>query len=271
MKRFDILWLLYHTMMGRAFLKILVNPRFSHIAAWLLNSSVSRLAVPHFVKKNNIDLSKCEKQKYNSFNDFFTRKKIVDVCKIKGTVVSPCDGYLSIYRINGRSVEIKNCTYTISNLLRSEKLADYYNEGYCMIFRLEPKHYHRYIYISDAVIKSTRRIEGVLHSVRPVAFNGIPIYRENSREYTVMNSKELGTFIQMEVGALLVGKIQNHSDKGKVSKGDEKGYFEFGGSTIVVLFRKDRIKFVRTIMDICDTERELPVKIGTVIGTSSCF
>lgn len=43
----------------------------------------------------------------------------------------------------------------------------------------------------------------------------------------------------MEVGAMMVGRITNHEAvPGYVTRGEEKGYFEFGGSTIILLTQK---------------------------------
>ena len=261
-----ILRFLYNTVPGRGILKILVNPKVSVLAGTILNSRLSALYVPHFVKKNNIDLSGCEKKKFDSFNDFFTRRKTCNINAGDNDIISPCDGYLSIYRIKGGSINIKNSSYTIKELLKSRKLADRFADGYCLIFRLEPVHYHRYVFITDAAIKCQRRIDGVLHCVRPVAFDKYPVYVENSREYTVMKGKELGLSVQMEVGALLVGKIHNHTGIDEAVKGREKGYFEFGGSTIVVLVENGRLKLLNELEKECDTAVEIPVKLGDLIG-----
>ena len=79
------------------------------------------------------------------------------------------------------------------------------------------------------------------HTVNPIANDYLPIYKENTREYTVIHSKEFGDVLQMEVGALLVGKISNHKQSTVVTRGEEKGFFEYGGSTIVVLTQKGRV------------------------------
>ena len=261
-----ILDFLYNTIPGRCILKVLVSPVVSKAGGLFLSSRLSGLYVDSFVKKHGIDMAGCEKKSFRSFNDFFTRRQNYDICGENNCIISPCDGYLSTYKIDGGAVLIKNCTYTIAKLLRSRRLAERFDGGYCLIFRLEPVHYHRYIYIADAKVKCNRRVDGVLHCVRPVALDKLPVYIENSREYTVMKNRELGLFVQMEVGALLVGKIHNHDGIYNARKGMEKGYFEFGGSTIVVLLEKDRVRLDERFESNLGTEKEIPVKIGEKIG-----
>lgn len=72
----------------------------------------------------------------------------------------------------------------------------------------------------------------------------------------------------MEVGALLVGKIENHSGAAYVQRGQEKGNFAFGGSTIILMTQKNR---VISDEDICMRSRkgiETLVQMGEKIGTA---
>lgn len=89
-------------------------------------------------------------------------------------------------------------------------------------------------------VKESEVIDGCLHCVRPAAYSSVPVFVENSREYIVLSTPAFGTVVQMEVGALLVGKIHNFRSNRRVFQGQEKGYFEFGGSTILVLVKKNR-------------------------------
>lgn len=89
-----------------------------------------------------------------------------------------------------------------------------------------------------------RKIRGKLHCVRPIALRTVPVFAQNSREYEVIAAGKFGIVVQMEIGALLVGKINNFrekTDKSRVWAGDEKGYFAFGGSTIVVMLQKGNV------------------------------
>ena len=135
-------------------------------------------------------------------------------------------------------LRIKNTIYDLAGLLKNNILAEEFIGGYGLIYRLTPKHYHRYIFPDDAMAGKPKRIEGILHCVRPVALDRYPVFTENTREYTVLETENFGKIIQMEIGAIMVGKITNHKLVGRVARGMEKGCFEFGGSTIVVLVKK---------------------------------
>ena len=100
--------------------------------------------------------------------------------------------------------------------------------------------YHRYSYIDDGRTLSHQHIPGILHTVQPIAFHKNKVFLENTREYDVLKTKNFGTIVQMEVGALLVGKICNRKQR-SFHRGEEKGHFCFGGSTVVVLVEKDKV------------------------------
>lgn len=260
---------LYQTKAGRCILKILVQPWLSKIVGIYLNSRFSSWMVPLFVKKYRINLSEYKKEKYNSFNDFFIRERTTENIDTKPEhLISPCDGYLSVYPVGKDSrYTIKHIDYDVAQLLEDKDLAEHYAGGYCLIFRLTPQHYHRYCYICDGKKMMSRRIEGKLHCVRPVAYTAVPVFVENTREYVEIDSARLGRVIQMEIGALLVGKIHNHQRGRKVMKGQEKGYFEFGGSTIVVLTEKDRVHINHDILVRSKKGRETEVLKGSMIGS----
>ena len=231
---------LYHTVPGRQVLKTLVRPSVSRKAAKFLSSPASRPLVGYYIRKYDIDLTSCEKTEFASFNDFFTRKKKMNLCVDKTNLISPCDGLLSAYPItDDLRMQIKHSTYSLASLLQDRVLAMQFRSGLCCIFRLEPRHYHRYIYAVSGTIQNQRKIPGILHCVRPITCEEFPVYVQNSRKYTLIRNHALGKVIQMEVGALLVGKIHNYQTDQSVECGAEKGYFEYGGSTIILLFQKN--------------------------------
>ena len=259
---------LYRTVPGRMLLKLLVQPEVSKVAAHLMSSPVSRAFVPAFIKKNNIDPEYYIEPAggYRSFNDFFTRKmKPEYVREYEDGIISPCDGLLTVFDIDEDSVfEIKNSRYRLRGLLRDKKLSERFAGGTALIFRLTPSHYHRYCYPTDGTVYANRRINGELHCVRPVALETFKVFTQNSREYSVIKSEEYGRIIQMEVGAMLVGKISNRHFSEKhfsVKGGEEKGYFEYGGSTIILLL-ENRIELNEEILNREPVNGEIPVKIG---------
>ena len=135
-----------------------------------------------------------------------------------------------------------------------------------MVFRLRPSDYHRYCYIDNGYVKSRKRIPGILHCIRPIAMEKYPVYVRNTREYTIIDTENFGQVIQMEIGALLVGKIQNNRYQGYVQRGLEKGHFEFGGSTIVILIQKEQACPELAIWMLSKLGQEVEVKMGQKIG-----
>lgn len=258
---------LYHTSPGRAILKVLTNPVVSEKAAVYLSSPYSKWLIDYYKEKYNIDMTDCCKKNFSSFNDFFKRKKKLKLVTEGKAIISPCDAFLSIYSIDDDlSLNIKHSRYTVSSLLRDRKIAEEFSGGICCVFRLEPHHYHRYLFAVNGRIKLQRRIKGILHCVRPIACQEYPVHIQNSRQYTLIQNSTLGNVIQMEIGAMLVGKICNHMKSLTAVKGQEKGYFEYGGSTIVLLFQKNSVNLSKDFMKIMNTEIEVPVNIGQTIG-----
>ena len=155
----------------------------------------------------------------------------------------------------------------VSELLRDEELAKKYNDGYLLLFRLTVRDYHHYCFIDDGTREEYKKIDGVLHTVNPIACKKVKVYSENSREYGLLHLDNFGDVIHMEVGALMVGKIKNRDVK-EFKRGDEKGYFEFGASTIIMLFEKDQIKIDEDILTQSMNDIETRVKYGETIGKS---
>ena len=126
---------LYHNILGRVFLKILVRPTISKIAGWFMDTRLSTVVIKKFIEKNNIDLDEYEDKKYTSYNDFFTRKIKEECRKIdmnKKSLISPCDSKLTAYEINDDSIfSIKNSYYKVEDLVKDKKLAKKYKGGYC--------------------------------------------------------------------------------------------------------------------------------------------
>lgn len=265
-----ILKFLYNTVPGRAVLKVITSPTISKIGGAYMDSRLSTIHIKGFIKNNHIDMSQYEKAKYESFNEFFTRKILPEkrpVCKDEDALISPCDGRLSAYHIDSNSqFYIKKSRYSIQDLLQGSKAAVDYNGGICLILRLCVDDYHRYGNIDDGVILENKYIRGKLHTVRPIAVNRYPVFVQNSREYTIIKTKNFGRVAQIEVGALMIGKIKNHSKSGSVIKGMEKGMFLYGGSTIVLLFEKDTVSIPEKYFEETENDREVIVKYGSKIG-----
>ena len=186
----------------------------------------------------------------------------------KEVLISPCDGKVTVCPIRRDGLFlIKQTQYTVRSLLKDEKLAKRYEGGTAYIIRLTVDDYHRYCYVADGVKSAQRKIRGVFHTVNPVANDYAPIYKMNTREYCLVQTEELGTVLQMEVGALMVGRIKNHKKKvSVVHRGEEKGMFEFGGSTVVLLTEPGKVQTDEDLVRNSATGAETLVKMGEKIG-----
>ena len=266
----DFLHFLYDTVPGRMLLKPLTSRTFSRLGGKLMDSRLSACLIRPFAARCGIDLSLYEMDDVRTFNDFFSRK-IKDGLRPfdedPSHLIAPCDGLLRIVPIEADTVlEIKNCRYTVSSLLRDKKLAGRYDGGLCFIFRLCVDHYHRYVYADSGMKSENRFLPGRLHTVRPAALERVPVFIENCREYTLIRSNTFGVLLQMEVGAMLVGRIVNHDGAGWAERGSEKGCFQYGGSTVILLAQEGKAepleKFRLHAEDI-----EIPVRMGEIIAS----
>ena len=235
-----------------------------------MDSRISKVLIPSFIRSNHIDLSLYEEKKYQSYNDFFTRKikaKERPTDRRKEVLISPCDGKVTVCPIKKDGIfHIKQTEYTVKSLLQDEKIAERYYGGTAYILRLTVDDYHRYCYVDSGQKSRNFFIPGRLHTVRPVALREVPVFTENSREYTLIRTEKFGTVVQMEVGAMLVGRIVNHEEKGSTIRGKEKGYFQYGGSTIIVLIEPEQVQIREDILQSSALTKEVPVKMGEVIG-----
>ena len=261
---------IYKNFFGRFLLKIITNKWFSKIVGIILNNRISKIYIKKFIKDNNIDIGKYEKENYKSFNDFFKRKlKKINMNSKDTEYISTAEAKLSCYKVTENLIlDIKNSKYSIKDLIQDEKLSEKYNGGMCLIYRLTPSNYHRYIYVDDGILNYTKKIKGKLHTVSPIIYDKYQVFTENSREVSLLTLKNFGEIVQIEVGALCVGKINNNK-KNKFKKYEEKGFFEFGGSTIIQLIKKEKIIINKEIIQNTNNNIETFVEIGEVIG--NCY
>lgn len=287
---------LYGTVPGRLMLRFLTQPGVSKAAGRFLSSRASAWIVPHYIRKHGIDLTGVELPEggFPSFNAFFTRRRrdaftglehdAGDFCDAAGRrrnvpgdtddsavasagcLFSPCDGFLTPIPIRGNALfDVKHTRFSLEDLLRDRALAARFRDGLALVFRLTPANYHRYCYAADGTVLRHRKISGKLHCVRPIALREIPVFAQNSREYQLIRTKKFGLMVQMEIGALLVGKICNERltmETNHVHAREEKGYFEFGGSTIILLLEKDAVRFREKLYERTNEDGEIPVRAG---------
>ena len=262
---------LYGKAAGRALLKLAASRPVSQLAGHFMDSSLSRLLIRPFASRNKIRMADYIPLSYPCFNDFFCRpirKELRPVPQEDATFMAPCDGYLSAYRItDGLVLPIKQSSYTIPELLGGDTAADAFRDGICLVFRLCVQHYHRYAYVDEGRITRRRFLPGELHTVRPIALAALPVFTRNCREYMVMDTAHFGRLCQIEVGAMLVGRIDNYKGAGvSFRRGEEKGRFLYGGSTVVLLLEKDRVQLDGLLFDNTAEGLETPVQMGEILG-----
>lgn len=269
----DILNFLYKTAPGRIVLRPLISPCASRAAGFFLDSRASVLLIRPFVRKYRIDLTDFRKEKYHSFNDFFCRRirpGARPFCSDPAALCAPCDGLLSLWPIREETViPVKQSAFSAVSLLKSTEMARRFEGGTAFVFRLCVNHYHRYAYAESGLKARDRLVRGFFHTVRPVALESVPVFTENTRNISLTRTPGKGLVAQIEVGAMLVGKIQNDKpEKGWVKRGDEKGRFLYGGSTVILLVQKDRVRPAEEIRVELEKEpgKEIPVKMGQVIA-----
>lgn len=262
---------LYEKPLGQQLLKLLIRPGFSKAAGWLLSTGISRPAIGPFVRKNGIAMEEYIPQRYASFDAFFSRKIRPEARPVdmdEAHLIAPADGKLTAVELEKTGIfQVKGVRYTLESLLRDGRLAERYQGGTLLIFRLSVDDYHRYCHVASGFLSETVRLSGVYHTVSPQGTAQVPVYRENTREYATLTTENFGTVLVMEVGALLVGRIVNTPGGKPVRRGEEKGYFRFGGSSVLVLLEPGRVRLDEDIVRNSAAGEETIVKMGERIGT----
>ena len=257
---------LYNTFIGRIILKLLIHRFTANIVEKYMSSKLSIKRIDRTIKENNIDMSIFVDQEYHCYNDFFLRKKKnLNFDMNKKHFVSPADSQLLVVKLNKDSAfDIKGSYYGMNDIV-PEGILDGYENGYALIFRLEVANYHHYHFIDNGTMEDNKFIKGVLHAVLPISMKKYKVFHTNSREYTILHTENFGDVVNVEVGALNVGKIVNEKVK-KFSRGDEKGHFEFGGSTIIMFVKDHQIIIDDDILLNSTLGKETSVSCGEKIG-----
>lgn len=255
---------MYKNFLGRALLIGLTHPAFSKAAALYYDSPISKKKIEKFISKHNIDISNCINKDFKTFSEFFERRTVDNIDKTKEHLISPVYGKIKAYKIaHNLQVDMKGSTYSIEDIVKNKDIAKEYRNGTMLVIRMSLTDYHNFSFIDDGVIIKQYEIPGKLHSVRSIS-SKYKVYKHNKRTVTVMKTDNIGEVTQVEVGALLVGKIVN-KDKIVFKRGEDKGHFAYGGST-VVLFVNKNIKIDKDIIIQSLMNNECKVNLGDRIG-----
>jgi len=268
-------WLhwLYENPLGKASLEILVKRKFlSALYGYWMDRPSSVSKIRPFIKKYHIDTTEFTTSQFSSFNDFFTRHLKPATRPIDTnprTVVSPADGKLLAYQnLSNRDFIVKGYRFDVFQFLHDSALAQQYKNGSMIIIRLCPTDYHRFHFPVEGTVLKQVDINGAYYSVSPIALHRLTdIFLLNKRCYTTLKTKLFGTVVIAEVGATMVGSIVQTYQTHTVKKGQEKGFFKFGGSTVILLFKPNTIRIDNDLLQNTKNHLETEVKMGSHIAT----
>jgi phosphatidylserine decarboxylase len=228
--------------------------------------------IQDFVDSIGVNVAEAEKplEAYPTLDEFFTRRLAPDARPIDADpehLVSPADGRVPVCpRLDGGILTVKSSRATLEDLLGEADLAERYRGGAAVIVRLAPVDYHRFHFPEAGVAKEARRTAGSLHSVHPIALAaGAPSFL-NERTITGISTKGFGEIQMIEIGAIAVGKIVQTYTPGPVERGQEKGFFRFGASTVVLLAEPGRLRLDEDLAEANANGLESLVRVGMRIG-----
>lgn len=249
------------------------SPFFSWFYGYLQKRPESAKKIQPFIDSYGIDENEFLDTEFNSFNDFFIRRLRPEFRPIVGDpeiLTTPADGRYLVYP-SFDQFQIKGKTFSLKAFLQNLELSNRYSDGAMAIVRLCPTDYHRFHFPCDGAVSKAHLINGPLYSVNPIALKKrISILAENKRMITEIHSDPFGMILYIEIGATSVGSIrQTYQPDTLVKKGDEKGYFEFGGSCIVLLFERGKIRFDEDLIRNTNAGFETRINYGESLGKSS--
>ncbi len=267
-----LVWL-YNNPLGRLTIAALVKRKL--VSCWygnMMDKPSSQKKIEPFIKKYNIRMSDFQKTDFTNFNDFFVRKikpMARAIAAKEFEIASPADGKLLAWQnIEDRKFLVKGYQFNLATYLQDKKLAEKFAQGSMMLFRLCPTDYHRYHFPVSGIIEQSKKIEGDYYSVSPIAIKKIvELFCLNKREYTLIKTEQFGDVVMSEIGATMVGSIVSTYSDDSVEKGEEKGYFKFGGSSVLLLFEKNKIVIDEDLLENTRRGLETEVKMGEKIAT----
>ena len=229
-------------------------PLFSQFIGWWQRRSWTKKKISPFIAQFGVVASEFDKpvECYPSFDAFFVRTLKKESRPLAPGPIIPADGrylfYQDISTCDGFVVKDKK--FSLEKLVGAESIAKDYARGSMVIARLCPSDYHRFHFPVDCIPGPARLINGPLYSVNPIAVKqNIDLLTENKRMITQLKAEYYGTILFIEIGATNVGSIHQTFCPGtSYKKGDEKGYFSFGGSSLILLFEKGRIKIAKDLL-----------------------
>ncbi len=252
----------------------------THAFCWLLGKGMdwvgSRKKIRSFVKKYDIDLDEVALpvEQYKNLNAFFARalKPGARPFAADPTVFcSPADGKVLAYPklCEQTRLPVKGSHVDIASLMASKTSATPYCNGAALVIRLAPADYHRFHFPVDGIATPPTEISGRYYLVNPILLAVKPdLFAHNKRAMTSLETAYFGRVMIIEIAGWAVGRIVQTHPSGRVARGREKGYFQFGGSTVVLLFEPGRIVFDADLIRDTRAGIEVQVLMGSQLGVS---
>lgn len=269
----------YETRLGRLAVAVLLKRAwFSHWYGWRMNKRISAQKVLPFIVDYGLDTEEFTRNplEFSSFNQFFYR-----ALKKEARPIAPGEN-VAVFAADGRHLVfpdvdaadgfyVKGMKFTMASLLGNDELARIFAGGAMVISRLCPVDYHRFHFPVDGTPSEPKLINGCLFSVNPIALRRNAGYLvQNKRAVTLINATRFGSVAMLEVGATCVGSIKNLFLEGRpVAKGAEKGFFTFGGSCVITVFQKERIRFADDLIAQSARHIETYARMGDALGVAT--
>ncbi|MCL4111987.1 UNVERIFIED_CONTAM: hypothetical protein GTU68_062418 [Idotea baltica] len=254
---------------------------FSRWYGWRMDQPKSRSKVKPFIETFGVDVNELADavDSYQTFNEFFYRKLKPEARPIAGDntnddaiAACPADGrHLAIADVSSADTfYLKGQAFDLESFVGDVELAKEFDGGSLLISRLCPVDYHRFHFPVSGQAGESQLLPGTLRSVSPLALRRqLSILWENRRERTIVDTNQFGRVLVFEVGATCVGGIHQTYTPGQVNKGDEKGYFSFGGSCVTTVFKKNAIQFDTDLVKHSADGIEVYTKMGDRCGIGS--
>src|SRR5665648_873478 len=269
---------IYSSPLGMKILELVVKKKVtSKVCGYFCDRAISKHKIKKFIDEFKIDMASYQipEKGFINFNEFFYRKikkEAIHLASAENSFISPCDGKILAYEtidIN-MLIQLKGLTYSLAELIGNDCIASNYAGGSCLIVRLCPSDYHRFHFVDHGTCSPTTKIKGFYYSVNPTSLNRInKLFCSNKREWSILNSDNFGEILYVEVGdTLIVSILQSYNNNEKIEKGDEIGYFKFGGSTVILFLKKDVLKIDKDIVQQTAKGMECSVRMGCLLYTS---
>ena len=268
----------YENALGRLAVESVVKQAFfSRLYGWLMSRPGSRKRIEPFIADYGLDPNEFADtvEAFGSFNDFFVRRLKPEARPIDSAeeaVVFPADGrhlgFPDLQALEG--IYAKGQRLPLEALVGGDaELVERFRNGTLVISRLCPVDYHRFHFPVGGTVAEPQLLNGPLYSVSPIALRrNLGILGENKRVLTRLSSERVGEVLILEIGATNVGSIVQTAKESEVAKGDEKGYFAFGGSMTLLLFEPNRVRLADDLVAHSEAGRELYARMGDRLGTA---